>query len=165
MDLPWFEHYRNAGVFSERITKSFWGRRLRIWSQNIKTQDGDLAHNISLNSDFFCCNWLENSYLSVSRIANDDFEVRLWKCKMVNLIWRSPTQNSINCKFILVLYALVCCVLVVLVGVLNAIAQLNFSLPPEFWILSFWLQIRNQRPQKTPSKSFPTGLRTFRELL
>ena len=50
----------------------------------------NLSCNISINSGFFFCNWLENSYSGVSAV-------------------------------------------------------------PSFWILRFWLQVRNQRLQKPPT--------------
>ena len=41
------------------------------------------------------------------------------------------------------------------------IMYLTAILDPRFWILTFWRQIHNQRPQKPPSKSFQTDLSTF----
>ena len=61
--------------------------------------DGDLAYNISVNSGFFSCNWLVNSYSGVFVVDDDDSEARFKKLKMADPIWRLCTRNSINFEF------------------------------------------------------------------
>ena len=47
--------------------------KMAIW------QYGDLAYNISVNSGFFCCSCLENSYTGVSGVGDENSEVRILK--------------------------------------------------------------------------------------
>ena len=140
------------------VTRGFLGLVMTVLKSVFKNskwriQYRDLAYNISVNSEFFCCNWFKNYYSGVSGVEKK-IRAKLSTFHQTNMhltaILDSPffilkfvISNLKNLKNPRVIVSKR--IRAKLSKFHQRIIFLAAILDPPFWILRFWLQTRNQR--------------------